>query len=174
MRNELRSSYEITLVAILSAIAIVGRVAVQALPNIQPATFIIVIGGIIFGRRVGVELGLVIAIVSGLLTGLGSWTLFQIAGWALVGFISGYIGEDSPKWLKAFWIVGSAFVFGFISSLSMLVFVPFDMFLPLYLLGIPFDFYHALGNVIMAATLPFVVPLLLRYREKGRKISYVK
>jgi len=174
---KLKSSYEITLVALMSAIAVVGRIALQGIPNFQPATFLIIITGYMFGKRAGMEVGFVVAIVSGLLTGLGTWTLTQILAWVFIGAVSGIMGLDGFKANKPTfiaWVVLSAFVFGFLSSLSILIYIPLSAFLPVYIMGLPFDVFHAMGNVAMLATLPIYLPTLQRYREKGRKLAYMK
>lgn len=178
MKNmKLKVSYEIALVAIMSAMAIVGRMVFQGIPNFQPATFLIIVAGYMFGKRVGMEVGFVVAIVSGLMTGLGTWTLTQILAWVVIGAVSGLLGihgYEVSKRVFTTWVVLSAFVYGFISSFSMLFYVPLSAFFPMYITGIPFDVYHALGNIAMLVTLPVIIPVLQRYRENGRKVFFTR
>lgn len=170
----LKKSYEITIVALLAAMAVVGRIALQPIPNFQPATFVIIIGGIYFGKKVGTELGLVVGIVSGLLTGIGSWTIFQIAGWMVVGFISGMFDDKDAKWKLATWFFVSAFVYGFIASLSALMFVPLSGF-PAYIAsGLIFDLYHAISNIALIATIPLLSPVLKKVRSRGTTLLPVQ
>lgn len=174
LKIELKKSYEVALVAIMTAVAVVGRMVLQAIPNVQPATFLIVITGLIFGKRIGMELGFVIALVTGLLTGFGTWTLFQIGGWVFVGAISGLLGRRGyrvSKPVQVAWFILSAFVYGFIASLSILLYIPLDAFIPAYISGLPYDVYHALGNIAMMATIPVIVPELEKFRIKGERLT---
>ena len=157
---------KITLIGILTAVAIVGRLALQGIPNVQPATIIIILTGVVFGRSMGATLGFVIATVSGLITGIGIWTPFQVIAWTLVGFISGYVPRNRKSMLFA-WSIMSAFVYGFISSLSMLFFIPLSGFFTAYMAGIYFDAYHAIGNIIfLAVASPILFKIFDSYKDK--------
>lgn len=154
---------KITILGLLTAVAIVGRTALQGIPNVQPATFLIIATGIVYGWKMGSLLGVLIAFVTGLLTGIGSWTPFQMAAWGMVGLISGFVPR---KFIPlTVWSFASAFVYGFISSLSMLIFIPLNAFIPTYVSGLPFDLYHAIGNIAFVA----FAPLLFKVFEKYNK-----
>ena len=57
---------ELVMLAILGAVAAVSRVPFATLPSIQPATFVIIITGVVFGSESGFVVGALAAIVSNL------------------------------------------------------------------------------------------------------------
>lgn len=138
---------KIVIIGVLAALAIVTRTLLTGIPNFQPATFIIIATGIVYGWRSGLTIGIVVALVSGLLTGIGVWTPFQMAAWGTVGAISGFIPRKIVPMIV--WSILAAFLYGFISNLSSLLFISVPMFITTYPMSALFDLYHAIGNVIM-------------------------
>lgn len=55
---------EVVLLAMLAAIAAVGRVPFAGLPSVQPTSFVIIMAGLVFGAESGFIVGAVAAIVS--------------------------------------------------------------------------------------------------------------
>src|SRR5699024_1993579 len=116
-------------------------------------------------------LGFVIATVSGLMTGFGIWTPFQMVAWTFVGFVSGFVPRDR-KGLLFTWSIVSAFIYGFISSLSMLFFIPLSGFFMAYVTGLYFDAYHAIGNVVfLSVTLPIMYKVFDSYKRSEEHTS---
>lgn len=62
--------HKITLLALLTAAAVAGRLAIHGM-NIQPATLIIILTGWFFGWKMGTAEGMLTALVSDLFLGLG-------------------------------------------------------------------------------------------------------
>jgi len=80
-------------VVVLTALAILGRVVTMPIPNFQPATALIVLVGLFFGKRAGVLSGMLVALISNFILGQGPWTLWQMFAWAAVGFGAGILGD---------------------------------------------------------------------------------
>ncbi|MCL2606615.1 MAG: ECF transporter S component [Coriobacteriia bacterium] len=76
-------------VIVLAAIAIVGRIALMPIPNFQPATALIVLAGLFFGRHAGLLCGMLVALVSNMVLGHGPWTPWQMLAWGGVGYFAG-------------------------------------------------------------------------------------
>lgn len=66
----------IVLLAILVAIAIVGRLVGMSIPGLQLASFVIIMVGIVYGGETGFLVGILTALGSDLFLGLGYWTFF--------------------------------------------------------------------------------------------------
>lgn len=159
------STRKIALIGMLAAVAVAGRMAFQGVPNVQPATILIVLTGMFFGWRSGAMLGVIVALTSGVLTGLGYWTPFQVAAWGIVGAISGFVSKDKPI-VYVGWLIGSAFVFGLVSSLSMLVVLPIKTAAGFYVTGLMFDAYHAIGNLAFGLLSPILFKVFENYSYK--------
>ena len=76
-------------VVVLAALAILGRLLFTPLPNFQPATALIILAGLYFGKRSGMLCGMVVAFVSNFFLGQGPWTPWQMLAWGLVGYFAG-------------------------------------------------------------------------------------
>ena len=75
----------LALVAALAALAVVGRLAFAAVPNVKPTTDIVLFAGYALGALPGFAVGAVTAIVSNIFLSQGPWTVWQMAGWGAVG-----------------------------------------------------------------------------------------
>src|ERR671917_176958 len=78
----------VAVVAALAALAVVGRLAFAAIPNVKPTTDIVLFAGYALGAIPGFAVGAVTAIVSNIFLSHGPWTPWQMVGWG-VGGVSG-------------------------------------------------------------------------------------
>ena len=86
----------IVLIAVLTAIAVVGRIILMSIPAVNLASFIIIMVGVVFGKEEGFLVGALTAFVSGLFMGMGYWVLFQMLAWGLMGASAGFALEITP------------------------------------------------------------------------------
>lgn len=169
------NTYKLTLLAIFAALAVVGRAVLVFIPNFQPVTAIIIICGILLGPTAAVILSLVVTFLSNMMLGMGIWTVWQIVSWAIIGIISGLIGKY-VKNIRTFYLVlfgvFSGYLYGLIISLT--TYQVTGKFWPYYIVGLPFDTYHAIGNGVFILLLyPFIKYLLKKYAN-GRFQIQVK
>ncbi len=75
----------LALVATMAALAVVGRLAFAAIPNVKPTTDIVLFAGYALGAVPGFAVGAVTAIVSNVFLSQGPWTPWQMVGWGAVG-----------------------------------------------------------------------------------------
>ena len=80
-------SQVVALVAALAALAIAGRIAFAAFPNVKPTTDIVVFAGYALGPAPGFAVGALAGLVSNFWFGQGPWTPWQMAGWGMCGLI---------------------------------------------------------------------------------------
>ncbi|GGA61054.1 ECF transporter S component [Ornithinibacillus halotolerans] len=158
--------YKITLLALLATIAVVGRIATGYIPNFQPVTSVIIIGGLYLGPIAGIILALLITFITNMVFGTGIWTIWQIVSWGLIGVISGLIGmkvKKVPFFVLIILSIFSGYLFGFIMSLTSYQ-ITGHSFLAYYLVGLPFDTSHAIGNALFMILLyPVVARVFERY-----------
>lgn len=159
---------KIALISLLAALSIVGRIYMSSIPNVQPSTVIIIIAGLVFGARFGLTLALLTAIGSDFMLGFGFFTVMQVIAWGVIGLLSGFLGHfrtKIPMIVMVCYAGGCGYLYGFVVSLNMLIGgVP--SFITYWIMGLPFDTYHAIGNIAFYIILS---PILIRLLEAEKK-----
>ena len=82
---------EIVPIAVMSAIAAIGRFAFAMLPQFKPVAAIVIITGMSFGPEAGFLTGAVSALVSNFFFGQGPWTPWQMFAFGVLGFLAGLL-----------------------------------------------------------------------------------
>jgi prenyltransferase/squalene oxidase-like repeat protein len=164
----------VALVAALAALAIVGRIAFAAFPNMKPTTDIIIFAGYALGGAPGFAVGALAALVSNFWFGQGPWTPWQMAGWGLCGVSGAVLAlfvRDAGRFALAA-ICGFAGIFyGALLNFYVMATsggeLSLQHFLVLETRAIPFEVAHVLGNVVLALVAgPAMVRMLVRFRER--------
>ena len=88
-------AWELVIVALMSAMSVLGRIVFAFLPSLKPCSAIIILTAVYFGRETGFMVGAFTALVSNFYFGQGGWTPFQMLAWGLTGYFAGMLG----KWL---------------------------------------------------------------------------
>ncbi|WP_455544044.1 ECF transporter S component [Intestinibacter sp.] len=162
---------EVVLIAILSSIAGVTRVPFASIPSFQPTTAIVIITGMVYGRKIGFMTGMIAALVSNMFLGQGPWTPWQMVAWGLCGFFAQYINKDN-KYAVAIYGMISGILFGwFMNMWHIIGFVEVinlkSIFLS-YVASFAFDVTHGVGNVIF---LGLLIPTLYKFLNRI-KVKY--
>lgn len=139
------SAREITVISVLCALAVAGRIAFFMLPQFKPIAAIIIITGAVFGAEAGFLTGAVSAFVSNFYFGQGPWTPWQVFGFATIGLLAGIIfhKEMLPKkkgFLCVFGMLSVILLYGPIADLSALSHIStptWSYILTTWLLGLP-------------------------------------
>jgi energy-coupling factor transport system substrate-specific component len=164
----------VALVAALAALAIAGRIAFAAFPNVKPTTDIVIFAGYALGGAPGFAVGALAALVSNFWFGQGPWTPWQMAGWGLCGVLGALLalGVRNAGRLALAAICGFAgILYGALLNFSLMATYGGDLswrhFLVLEARAIPFEVAHVLGNVALALVAgPAMVRMLVRFRER--------
>lgn len=165
----------VAVVAALAALAVAGRVALAAIPNVVATTDIAIFSGFAFGAAPGFAVGALAALVSNFWLGQGPWTPWQMAAWGLCGVAGALLGRAAGRRIGRFGLAvacGAAGVlFGAVMNFSLMVTyggdVSLERFLALESRAVPFDVAHAAGNVALALVAgPMMIRMLIRYRER--------
>lgn len=151
-------------ITVICAAASLGRLVFSFIPQVQPVTALVIISGSAYGGLYGYITGSLCALISNMLLGQGTWTLFQMTGWGIVGLIAGIIGryfsnKNGKGELITFSIYGalSAFIFSIITDFSTIAYLG-DSLTPgsaitVFATGIAFNISHAIFNVILIVLL---------------------
>jgi Prenyltransferase and squalene oxidase repeat len=167
-------SQVVALVAALAALAIAGRIAFAAFPNVKPTTDIVVFAGYALGPAPGFAVGALTGLVSNFFFGQGPWTPWQMAGWGMCGLLGAglALGVRNAGRLSLAAVCGFAGIaYGLLLNFSLMATYGGDFsiryFLTLEVRAIPFDAAHAIGNVAFALLAgPAMVRMLTRFRER--------
>lgn len=167
-------SQVVALVAALAALAIAGRIAFAAFPNVKPTTDIVVFAGYALGPAPGFAVGALAGLVSNFWFGQGPWTPWQMAGWGLCGVMGAglALGVRNAGRLSLAAVCGLAGIaYGVLLNFSLMATyggdLSFEHFLTLEVRAIPFDVAHVVGNIAFALLAgPAMVRMLTRFRQR--------
>lgn len=141
----------LTIAGLLTAICIIGQIVCSSLPNIQPTTTILMLTSIFISPVTSIEISCAVILINGIMFGFGIWIPFQIIGY-VVCIMMIYWLNKRITFIKAMTVTAiSAFVYGFITNLSMLFFIDTMQLIPCCIAAIPFDAYHCIGNIVFVS-----------------------
>lgn len=141
--------------AVMAALASVGRFAFAPIPFFKPMSAIIIITASVFGPEAGFLTGAISALASNLFFGQGPWTPWQMFSWGLIGFLSGLlikknIINNKPK-LYIFGLL-SGFLFGWVMNIwtatGYIQEFSWKAFFALYISSFPMDLIHGVATVV--------------------------
>ncbi len=91
------SARMVAVVAVMSALAALGRDAFVALPDVKPITAMTLVVGYALGPLPGFTVGALGMLVSNFMLGQGPYTPWQMAAWGLVGLAGAALGQLSRR-----------------------------------------------------------------------------
>ncbi|WP_101844122.1 ECF transporter S component [Halobacillus sp. Marseille-P3879] len=161
-------TYKLTLIAMLAALAVTGRIAMGHLPNIQPVTAIVIMTGFWLGPLAAVFMAFLTTFLSNVILGMGIWSIWQIVSWSVIGLVAGLIGKywpSIPLWGLACYGFLSGILFGLMISITM--YTAGQPFWGYYAAGLPMDINHAIANTVFIFLLsPVLGTLFTRYQKR--------
>lgn len=170
------TSLDISSAAVMTALAVLGRIAFAAIPAFKPCQAIIIISGIFLGARQGFTVGSLTALISNFYFSQGIWTPFQMVIWGLTGFLGGILAKP----LKSNRVL--LMVFGVISGVIYSLFMDFwsviwadnaftaEKFLGLTLTSLWFTVGYVTANVVfLLSFMPAAERIFSRLHRKFGK-----
>ena len=165
----------VALVAALAALAVVGRLAFAAVPNVKPTTDIVLFAGFALGPVPGFAVGAVTALVSNIFLGQGPWTAWQMVAWGGVGVAGAglaraYGDREVGRVPLAIACGLAGLAFGAVLDVYQTTLAA-QQDLPTYLAvsgtSLPYNLAHAIGNVVFCLLIgPAFIRALRRYRRR--------
>jgi energy-coupling factor transport system substrate-specific component len=165
----------LALVAALAALAVVGRLAFAALPNVKPTTDIVLFAGYALGAVPGFAVGAITALVSNIFLSQGPWTAWQMVGWGGVGVAAALLarilrGRQLGRVPLALVCGVAGLAFGAwmdVYQWTLAARQDLDSYLAVSASSLPYNLAHALGNVVFCLLIgPAFVRALERYRRR--------
>jgi hypothetical protein len=165
----------VAVVAALAALAVVGRLAFAAIPNVKPTTDIVLFAGYALGGIPGFAVGAVTAIVSNIFLSQGPWTVWQMAGWGAVGVAGALLarllrGREPSRFLLAAVCGIAGLAFGAwmdVYQWTLAARQDLDTYVAVAGTSLPYNIAHAVGNVVFCLVIgPAFLRALARYRRR--------
>ncbi|MET0974011.1 MAG: ECF transporter S component, partial [Thermoleophilaceae bacterium] len=165
----------LALVATMAALAVVGRLAFAAIPNVKPTTDIVLFAGYALGAVPGFAVGAVTAVVSNVFLSQGPWTPWQMVGWGAVGVAGAALalamrGREPSRLVLAAVCGLAGLAFGAwmdLYQLTLAAHQDLDTYLALSASSLPYNLAHAIGNVVFCLLIgPVFIRALRRYRRR--------
>jgi energy-coupling factor transport system substrate-specific component len=163
------------LVAVLAALAVVGRLAFAAIPNVKPTTDIVLFAGYALGGVPGFAVGAISAVASNVFLGQGPWTVWQMAAWGGVGIGGALLARATPgrelgrvELAIACGIAGLAFgAFMDVYQWTFAARQDLATYVAIATTSLPYNLAHAIGNVAFCLLIgPVFIRSLRRYRRR--------
>lgn len=162
LRLEKRSpqARELVVIAVMAALAALGRVAFAPIPNFKPTSAIIIITAMAFGPEAGFLTGTIAAAASNLFFGQGPWTPWQMFCWGMIGlgagllrnagFLKGKLSLSTYGLVSGFafgWVMNLWYIIGFINPIT------WQAIIAAYISSFWFDLTHAVSTLIFVFVL---------------------
>lgn len=149
------SARELSLIAVLIALAVVSRAVFYLVPQFKPIGAVVIASAVCLGAERGYIIGAFSAFASNFIFGQGIWTPFQMVALGLVGFFAGLIFKKIKpnKWLlSAVGFLLTFFLYGIIADTSSVIFLAEDFSLAsaiaVYAGGAPFSAIFGAATVL--------------------------
>ena len=151
-------SLELVIIAVMSALAVAGRVAIPV-PNFKAITGIVMIAGMAFGPQAGFMTGAISAFASNFFYAQGPWTPWQMLAYGMGGLLAGLFFSKDRIAPRLAWVFRTVFAFfGVLLAVGPLldtctVFttgsrLSWKFAAAVYLAGFPHNVIHALSTAV--------------------------
>ena len=147
---------ELTELALLTALVIGGKEAMNVLPNINPVTLLLLLGTIVYGKK-ALYVAMTFSLVEIGLYGMGMWAVNYLYVWPLLVLAALPFRASRSRLFWAAFAGLFGLCFGALCAIPYLFIGGVEMAFGYWISGIPFDLAHCAGN----AALNFVLLLPL-------------
>lgn len=143
---------ELVVLSLLGAMMFTCTLAMAGLPNIEPASLLIIVYVVVLGKKALFPIYIFVALEC-LIWGVNLWSLSYLYVWLVLAFAAYVLRRmESPVG----WAVlsgGFGCCFGALCALAYLPIEGWSFALSWWISGIPFDLLHCAGNFVMALVL---------------------
>ncbi len=162
------TTVRMVLIAVMTALSVVGRFAFSYIPHFKPVTAFVIIAGMYLGAQSGFLCGALSAVISNFIFGQGAWTPFQMFAWGIIGFFAGVMSDFLKKRALALYVYGafSGVVYSLILDTWTALYIDGTFNITRYgaliISALPVTAVYAVSNVIF---------LLLLAKPLGKRIN---
>ncbi len=143
---------DMVLLSVLAALTFALKVAMAGLPNIEPASLMVMLFMVIFGWR-GLYGVYVYVALELMVYGLGIWNIYYLYVWAVLAVLAWFLRkmEQPLAWAILSGVFGLAF--GALCAVVDVFIGGVGYAVAKWVSGIPFDITHCVGNFAIALLL---------------------
>jgi len=157
--------------------ASVLRSLMQGFPNVEPLVFFALLAGWLFGWKKGLIVGASSLYISNFLVlgGQGPWTIFQVFGYGMVGFLGGFLRKNAGIFSTMSLAFVATVLLQIIFNIGWSAVMGFNILLAMFT-AIPFAIIHIVSNTIFAIGLPKakkVINKIGKFDEKELCNTYI-
>lgn len=161
LRFEKRSSRSrrLVIIAVMTALSVVGRFIFAAIPAFKPICAIVIISAIWLGPECGFMVGSLSIFISNFYFGQGPWTPFQMVAFGILGVIAAWLSKPLKKSKLALAAYGAfaGLAYSCIMDIWTVLWYQSGFSLELYtaaiITAIPFIIGYAISNIIFLLVL---------------------
>ena len=143
---------EIALFGVLGGVTFAGKMVMMGLPNIEPASLMVMLFGVCFGKKAAYPV-YVYVLLEILINGLNLWSINYLYVWIILAWAAWMLREMTHPMGWAVLCGGFGLLFGLLCAPVYLVTGGPAFALSWWISGIPFDLLHCAGNFVMALVL---------------------
>ena len=161
----------IIVIAVMTALSVVGRFLFAPIPGFKPITAIVVITAVYLGGESGFLVGALSAVISNFYFGQGPWTPFQMFAWGMIGLLAGLLQTPLKKSRFALALYGVFAGVAYSCLMDVWTVLWYDnafhweLYVGALATALPFMASYAVSNVLF---------LLLLGRPFGEKLERIK
>lgn len=160
---------ELTLFAMLGALTFGGKVAMMALPNIEPVSLMVMLFSVTFGKKALYPI-YVYVVLEFVLNGLHLWSINYLYIWLILAGAAWLLREMTNPFGWALLSGAFGLFFGALCAPVYLFSGGPAFALSWWISGIPFDLTHCVGNFVIALVL--FVPLRKLMGQLSTKLTH--
>ncbi|UUV97941.1 hypothetical protein [Vagococcus luciliae] len=164
---------DLTMMALLTAFCVVGRLLMVFIPNVQPITATLILVTLYMGRLEAIVISSLSILITNFYLGMGIWTIAQILSfWCvilLVVSLDKLTNVKNNKVLQLILCMISGLGYGFLISVMLAPVFGVTNFWAYYVTGMSFDIMHAFGTVFFYIILknPFIYIINKEMKKRG-------
>lgn len=138
--------------SLLGALMFCGKMALAALPNIEPVSLLILVYTAVFGKKALYPI-YVYVVLEFLIWGVGLWNINYLYVWLVLYFLGLAFRNMESAWGWAILAGAFGLMFGLICTPVYCVSGGWAFGLSWWVSGIPYDVLHCVGNFVSALVL---------------------
>lgn len=145
---------------LLAAVMLVGKFALNALPNIEVVSLLTAVYTVCIGKKAIIPVYLFV-IIEGVVYGFGTWWLSYLYVWPLLYLAVLAIRKIEGTVICTLVCAMFGLLFGALCSVPQFIIGGISYGTAYFISGIPFDLLHCAGNAVLTAVLYKPLKLLL-------------
>ena len=141
------------LTAAMTAVLEAAKFALNAIPNVELITLLLIVYTVVFGWKAALKSALLFAGIESLWWGISIWTITYFYVWPLLVLLAWLTRGSTATIAKALLAGIFGLLFGLLCTLPTLVTAGWNAAAAWWIAGIPYDLIHGASNFILCLLL---------------------